>query len=77
MWLAAKVFFFFVHLFSCNFFNHLFPLIVLLALYSFARFLPVDELKECLRVSIEVLLNGLKINDRLHEDMDCVDYLCV
>jgi len=34
----------------------------------------IDELKECLRVSIEMLLNGL--NDRLHEDMDGIDYLC-
>ena len=36
---------------------------------------PVDELKECLRASVEMLLD--KLNDRLHEDMDGVDYLCV
>ena len=36
---------------------------------------PVDELKECLRASVEMLLG--KLNDRLHEDMDGVDYLCV
>ena len=35
----------------------------------------VDELKECLRASVEMLLD--KLNDRLHEDMDGVDYLCV
>ena len=29
---------------------------------------PVDELKECLRASVEMLLD--KLNDRLHEDMD-------
>ena len=33
---------------------------------------PIDELKECLRVSIEVLLD--RLNDRLHEDMDDVDH---
>ena len=32
---------------------------------------PVDELKECLRASVEMLLD--KLNDRLHEDMDGVD----
>ena len=36
---------------------------------------PVDELKECLRASVEMVLD--KLNDRLHEDMDGVDYLCV
>ena len=36
---------------------------------------PMDELKECLRASVEMLLD--KLNDRLHEDMDGVDYLCV
>ena len=36
---------------------------------------PMDELKECLRASVEMLLDEL--NDRLHEDMDGVDYLCV
>ena len=36
---------------------------------------PVHELKECLRASVEMLLD--KLNDRLHEDMDGVDYLCV
>ena len=36
---------------------------------------PIDELKECLRASVEMLLD--KLNDRLHEDMDGVDYLCV
>ena len=36
---------------------------------------PMDELKECLRGSVEMLLD--KLNDRLHEDMDGVDYLCV
>ena len=36
---------------------------------------PVDELKECLRASVEILLD--KLNDRLHEDMDGVDCLCV
>ena len=36
---------------------------------------PIDELKECLRVGIEMLLE--RLNDRLHEDMDGVDYLCV
>ena len=35
----------------------------------------IDELKECLRVSIEMLLD--RLNDRLHEDMDGIDYLCV
>ena len=35
----------------------------------------MDELKECLRASVEKLLD--KLNDRLHEDMDGVDYLCV
>ena len=29
---------------------------------------PMDELKECLRASVEMLLD--KLNDRLHEDMD-------
>ena len=33
---------------------------------------PIDELKECLRVSIELLLD--RLNDRLHEDMDGVDH---
>ena len=36
---------------------------------------PMDELKEFLRASVEMLLD--KLNDRLHEDMDGVDYLCV
>ena len=36
---------------------------------------PMDELKECLRASVEMLLD--KLNDRLHEDMDGVDYLCI
>ena len=36
---------------------------------------PMDELKECLRASVEMLLD--KLNDRLHEDMDGVDYPCV
>ena len=36
---------------------------------------PMDELKECLRASVEMLLENL--NDRLHEDMDGVDNLCV
>ena len=36
---------------------------------------PMDELTECLRASVEMLLD--KLNDRLHEDMDGVDYLCV
>ena len=36
---------------------------------------PMDELKECLRASVEMLLD--KLNDRLHEDMHGVDYLCV
>ena len=36
---------------------------------------PIDELKECLRISIEMLLEWL--NDRLHGDMDGLDYLCV
>ena len=36
---------------------------------------PIDELKECLRVSIEALLDML--NDRLHEEIDGVDYLWV
>ena len=31
---------------------------------------PVDELKECLRASVEMLLD--KLNDRLHEDMDYI-----
>ena len=35
----------------------------------------IDELKVCLRVSIEMLLD--RLNDRLHEDMDGIDYLCV
>ena len=35
----------------------------------------MDELKECLRASVEMLLDRLK--DRLHEDMDGVDYLCL
>ena len=36
---------------------------------------PMDELKECLRASVEMLLD--KLNDRLLEDMDGVHYLCV
>ena len=36
---------------------------------------PMDELKECLRASVEMLLD--KLNDRLHEDMDGVYYLCI
>ena len=36
---------------------------------------PFEEFKECLRVSIRILLD--RLNDRLHEDMDGVDYLCV
>ena len=36
---------------------------------------PMDELKECLRAGVEMLLD--KLNDRPHEDMDGVDYLCV
>ena len=36
---------------------------------------PMDELKECLHASVEMLLD--KLNDRVHEDMDGVDYLCV
>ena len=35
----------------------------------------MDELKECLRASVEMLPD--KLNDRLHDDMDAVDYLCV
>ena len=34
---------------------------------------PVDELKECLRASVKMLLD--KLNDRLHEDMDGADFL--
>ena len=34
---------------------------------------PVDELKECLRASVEMLLD--KLNDRLHEDMDYISTL--
>ena len=33
---------------------------------------PIDELKECLRVSIEALLD--RLSDRVHEDMDAVDF---
>lgn len=33
---------------------------------------PIDELKECLRVSIEALLD--RLSDRVHEDMDGVDF---
>ena len=36
---------------------------------------PMEELKECLRASVEMLLD--KLNDRLHEDIDGVDYHCV
>ena len=36
---------------------------------------PMDELKECLRASVEMLLD--KLNDKLHENMDGVDQLCV
>ena len=36
---------------------------------------PVSELKECLRFSIEMVQN--RLNDRIHEDMDGIDYLCV
>ena len=36
---------------------------------------PMDELKECRHASVEMLLD--KLNDRVHEDMDGVDYLCV
>ena len=36
---------------------------------------PMDELKECLRASVEMLLD--KLNDRLHGGMDGVDYPCV
>ena len=42
---------------------------------NLAAFEAIDELKECLRVSIEALLD--RLNDRLQEDMDGVDYLCV
>ena len=36
---------------------------------------PMDKLKECLHAGVEMLLD--KQNDRLYEDMDGVDYLCV
>ena len=36
---------------------------------------PVSELKKCLRFSIEMVQNRLK--DRIHDDMDGIDYLCV
>ena len=36
---------------------------------------PFDALKECLPVSIKVLLD--RLNDTLHEAMNGVDYLCV
>ena len=35
----------------------------------------VEELKECLGMSIESVLD--RLNDRLHEGMDGIDYLCV
>ena len=31
---------------------------------------PMDELKECLRASVKMLLD--KLNDRLHEDMELI-----
>ena len=34
-----------------------------------------EELKECLRMSIANVLD--RLNDRLYEDMDGIDYLCV
>ena len=34
----------------------------------------LEELKDCLRMSIENVLD--RLNDRLHEDMDGIDYLC-
>ena len=36
---------------------------------------PVAELKECLCFSIENVLAHL--NERIHEDVDGIDYLCV
>ena len=36
---------------------------------------PIEEFKECIRVSIRILLD--RLSDRLHEDMDGLDYLCV
>ena len=36
---------------------------------------PVAELKECLRFSIENVL--ARLNERIHEDVDGIDYLCV
>ena len=57
--------------------NNICPDVVLMSLTEIEEHAldPVAELKECLCFSIENVL--ARLNERIHEDVDGIDYLCV